>query len=862
MGEVSLTGWLLFSAVVLAASVAGVALSALVPWRDEAVRSNLPVSAGLLAGPFLTGLGAVFSLAFFPGGSHEQHLVIVMALLLAITLISRWLANRRWSRSDNSSADASPVLAGSASEPGQSRGWQAGWLLLLGLWLLSLLVNATQLPLLQNDSLEYATVGRELFHARSFDVYPLLDSEHSLSGFFAPWTHPPLYVSLVYLMNVFQGHASEPGLMRLIAPWFLITAVYCLTCIGRLHSWRLGLMAAVSLISAPLLFLGADSALLDALPVAGFVLIIAVMLGVKSDSKMYGLAIGLALGLALWTHSQAILLIGLLAVAVVAQFGFLQPVRIIRVLSLAGLVALAVAAAPYIRNYLIFGSPISDNPLVFAMPELDWRGYFEFNRGLDHPVAIVQYGIFKGWFSLEAYGPVFWIWLLGLVFWFWLLGVKGLWQLASKGYESDVLAGMGVCGAARPVICLSFVLALTYLAGVVVSVAIGVDLMIRNERYMLMIVPALALGAAYALDCMLSWLFDRSRASRWKVLRYPFVMALALVLVLQWVVVGVFYRWRSPELASLSNWSNIRVIEAINRTVPQDGLVLSSRPSDMYYAKRRMVSYLDERMLAFYAQTEPVKALEELRKLGVRYVQLTDYALPPVYNSSLLEILADPKMSRLVFSSDGDQLYELVGEPPETVADLPIDLLHTPWHQVRQIRLGGRKVLETFGVDAQPLQLPASVSDLAWFHRDYSTMLIPGGAQSLQSADVSTMVSVEPGQYLLRLQVQGRGYVQVWMGRFGPDGQRYLSDTTSQDGQIRVGDFSLTDRKSSMTFVRRIQIREPVKFVRFAIEHAGMSRLTVNSMTLTPLLTAPTGASASAASSPAVVQGQKGALAK
>lgn len=834
MGDVPISAWFLFCGFVVLASFAGASLANIALWRSTACVAGVRLSLGILLGPFLVGICSVLVLSLLPGLSNAMFVSAVGGLLILLSLFPRVITRRRNPGTLDVSVTPETLPTG--------RLFTRTLACILLLWSVGLLVNATLLPLLQNDSLEYAMVAREVYLARSLSVYPLLDAQSSSSGFFAPWTHPPLYVSMITLMYAIQGHALDPGLMRMIAPWFLGAAVFCTFTIGRLHSLRLGLLAAILLFSAPLLFLGADSGLLDALPVASLVMLMAIVLGVKSDTRSYPVALGVALGLALWTHSQAILLIALLASAVAIQFGLLKIRRSSFVMLVAVGLALLIAGAPYVRNYLIFGSPISDNPSVFALPELDWKGYFEFNRGLDHGVAIFQYGVLKGLFSLEAYGLVFWAWLLGSGFFVWLIGLKGMWSLLFHGYESDAFRHRGACGATRPEICLPFVIVFTYLLGVIASVGIGVDLMIRNERYMLMIVPAVALGAAFAIVCILDWVASAERANVWKIARNIFVSGLLVLFVLQLLMVAGVYRWRYGERVSLDHWPGIKVVQAINREVAEGEFVLSMRPANMYYANRPMVSYLDERMLDFYLQKNVCDGMKELKRLGVTHVSVSDYLLPPEYNSVLPDILANPRLSRLVYSSDGDQLYELVPEDGLTQARTQVNFLEKPWARVSQLRLGGRKVLETLGVAGGRIKEPVSESTVPFFHRDYSVLLVPGGADTFLSTDTSTMIGVESGQYILNIDAVGRSYVSVWMQRFNEDGTFYRSETIADDQMVRVGDFSLTDRRPEQVFKRRIQIDPGVRWVRFAIEHTGRSNIRINSMTLERLVSDDEGA--------------------
>ena len=93
----------------------------------------------------------------------------------------------------------------------------------------------------------------------------------------------------------------------------------------------------------------------------------------------------------------------------------------------------------------------------------------------------------------------------------------------------------------------------------------------------------------------------------------------------------------------------------------------------MYYAGRRMLSYLDPRLVPFYSAREPAEALATLKALGVTHVHLPDYGLPPLYDSQLHKILRSLNMATLVFQADGYQIYRL--EPSGLAEGEPLDLL-------------------------------------------------------------------------------------------------------------------------------------------------------------------------------------------
>src|SRR5690606_442949 len=114
----------------------------------------------------------------------------------------------------------------------------------------------------------------------------------------------------------------------------------------------------------------------------------------------------------------------------------------------------------------------SDNPAVFALPSLHWNDYFVINRGLDTPVAMIQYGILKGWFSFEALSITYWGMVVGFAAVLVPGGGKQALLVASRG--SSAISSHGI-------LYLALGLVGVYLAGLIVSVLLGLDLMVKNE---------------------------------------------------------------------------------------------------------------------------------------------------------------------------------------------------------------------------------------------------------------------------------------------------------------------------------------------------------------------------------------------
>jgi hypothetical protein len=840
MIEINIISWAKFLLLVGLSTMAGINMARWVPWSNAGKFMHFKNAAGMILAPFITGMISIFILMVFPGASNVfyEKLIFTILVFLAFFYFIKDSVDQL-----NLDVKITPSFGG----------WLLPFFFLI--WVLMLLVNAVFIPLTQNDALEYAIVGRELFINRSLYIYPLTNPEISQSGFFGPWTHPPLYVSLIYLVSILQGHADEPGLMRLISPWFILSAAYGVFVLGRLRSPNVGWLSAILFMSTPLLFLGADSALIDALPVSGMVILMLMLVGVQYQRRAYPMALGVVLGLTLWTHSQAILFIPLVVIALCIQQGVLHWRRAVVIVCITLASALIVGSLPYVRNYFLFGSLISDTPHVFAMPELDWEGYFSYSRGLDHGTAVLQYGILKGWFSLEAFGVLFWLWAAGSVIFMRQQGMKRLVSVALRGLCEEKDRNLAMWQG--------FVLIATYLAGVVVSAAMGIDLMIRNERYMLVIVPMLAIGGGYFLEVLLSSMWKRIQSSATgrhvreaMLIGYSFI---AVAFLLQALIVGWYYRWnRIPSIPKssvfteeltleqgrdqsrfdwiLGHWPSVNVAKEISKIISEDSLVLAMRPADMYYAKRKMVSYLDPTLMPFYREKDPATAVDILKSLGINYVFMTDYSLPPAYNSSLLSILADPRLSRLVYSAGMSQLYEL--DSSHQSATKPINMApgQFPWTRSLKMRIGGRKALDTLGFKPSIFGINSSASTMPFFHRDYSVVLASGLAAGLGSGRFSTFVQVDTSEYVVRMNVVGQGYVIVWLSQFDSIGNLIKNKKIDRDEALRLGDFSLSEVNPSIEFARRFRIEPETHYIRIGVEHVGRSDITIKKMTLERLV--------------------------
>ena len=788
---------------VVLASLAGIALSAGLPWSESARRVSLHMTAGLALGPLLAGLVAVAVLWLMPGAQHASHAGVALAALA----LPAWAGWRQ-------------VRGIRLAAAGRHRRMAWAGALALVAYAGALLFDVAVVPLIQNDALEYATVARDLYSARTLEAYPAINPALTRSGFFGPWTHPPTYVALMYLADVFQGGAESAIALRLISPWCLLAAAACVASLGALRSAAASLLAAVIFISTPILFLGASSALIDPLPVMGMTLGFAALVGLRLDRSAGAAGLGLLLGLALWTHSQAILFPCLLLPALwwmapAAPGRVVEALqrRIVRALkpALTALgVCILVGGAPYLRNLRFFGSLISDNPEVFAYGPLQFAEYFRLQRGISDPVEIIQYGVFKGFFAPEAYSFAFWLALAGVP-----AALALLWRLRRSGLDA-VDAGSRVAAGALVVWCL-------YLAAAALSAGIGVDLMIRNERYLLVLMPCIALLAAAGLTRL------PGAAPAGLVRRTVLVLLFALVPLQLAVLVsyrqtqlrGDMVAWN--EQAQARRWPPFLVVDHLREKSPTTSVVFSMKPADMFYADRKMLSYLDPRSIPFYTAADELQALRWLNEQGISHVHMPDYFLPPIYMSRLMGLLADPRYSSLEIEAKGYQTYALRDATalPSALARRVLPMASS-WELQSQLVLGGRKSLMRITLDRQPHVLGRETINrgfLGFFYRDSARVLVS------KPVDVATAMASCPGgaaraEILADVQFRGSAHVQL------------LAVFTDASGRLierrALGDRPALGRGQPTAIVRRGLMPNQTTHVALMVEHSGVSRVTLD----------------------------------
>jgi len=831
MTEFDPVAWLWWTGLVTSASAAGYGLARRMPWLAEARNGSLELAFGVCLGPFLCGLGGVAVLGLLPGIDPRIHLGIVLCMLVSICLAATF-----WPSRDGAAQRAdtnSPLrrMGGIA--------WVASQALVLG-WISLLFFEALFLPLVANDALEYATVGRLLFETRNLLDYPAIDPQRGSSGFFAPWTHPPLYAAQLYLAYAAQGHADMPGLGRTVAPWFFMGAALLVRAMGDFHGRFIGLLAMLLFLSTPLALEGAAAASIDALTMAGAALVLCgvALLNLRGGCWQIGV-LGALVGLCLWAHSSAVVMLPISVAAVWVMQGVVPTMRHVRTAGVLVLVALIVAAWPYGRNLLLFGTVISDNPVVFAMPELAWDEYFGKSRSLESWAERLQFGILKPWTELRSFGLIFWLLLPAA----WL-GIR--W--AAEGRWRGYLGGPGTSPADRLLPSAGFIL-LCFWAGMTASTLLGMDLMIKNDRYMLIVLPCAALVAGWMLARIFasaSWIDDR--VSGWRDhARAVGVAALSAVLVLLWTVSTAVQHGRTRQLGlslgdivslphedKLRYWSGFQLARELSTRTPPDALVLAERPADLYYSDRRMISFLDPRLVPVYRERDPARAVQMLVNLGVTHLQMPGYSHPAIYRTALQEIAARPDLSTLLFASQSDQLYLLGSEAGHVGTVRQLGPAFQPW--VQSVHFLQRPLGVMLSSAAmEPSGYSRGGLSVHLMQRGIRTELAFGESPDLRGVqNRHDLIPVTPARDLLvELDLEGDAYAVALIYYFDVSRRPAVLEGSSSDA---IGEIALSPEAGRRALMRRVRIaRADVAFIRIVIEHRGNTTVRILDARVTDL---------------------------
>lgn len=814
MLETEFSAWVYFLLAMVLCHSATARIMGLLPWSIRSKRTNTPWFFAAATAPFLLGFISIAALILLPAKSHVIHKNFIFGILMIINIVAYTLLpsprkpqiaikHKRFARDEKTALFLIAAL-GSA-----------------------LLINSMFIPLAQNDALEYATTGRIIFDTRTLDNYPPIEPEKYPSGFYGPWTHPPLYIALIYAVELMQGHASSPSLTRLLSPWFTLLAAGLVFAAGAHINRRTGLLAAALFLSTPLIFMSAATSLIDPLPVLGLAMIFISIFSFTASPFLLGLLQGSILGIVMWSHSQAILF-PLLLIAAIIFYNGINRWKILAVQFFGLICSCSIYALwPYFKNYQKIGSLISDTPLVFSLKELTWDDYFIIARGVEGITAQIQYGVFKGWFNPESYGLIFWILIISFIFFLSSSRIKS-WFVSNPPYGS---------ASPKAVLWAAIAVVLSYHAGVVLSLVLGINQMVRIERYMLIILPCVALLSGWALSICLSSAKPLPKNFGWFILSLV-AIEFAILFVQPFKANGLnLSTIGQKQEKTLLEQPQMRVMAFIRNNTPPDALVLALEASDMYYSGRRMISNLDPRLVDFYKARSPQQGFNVLKKLGITHVYVVASAQPTFYNSVLQEILADPKYAELAYTAAGNELYALdvAGNSANPARKQTSSFDFSPdsivWKRTRYFIIGGRKALARILLSSEAMKenrISETHMPFSLFQRDISTLL-----------QTAKLIPVKGGsEYKIDVRLKGHGLVRFWLTQYDAWENPIRESGYNSSPRVFLSETILGEKGTDRNFLYRFKALPDAKYIQIGIEHFGNSWLLISAANLHLLPTA------------------------
>ncbi|MCV9937011.1 glycosyltransferase family 39 protein [Boseaceae bacterium BT-24-1] len=580
------------------------------------------------------------------------HLAFVIALIAAAIAMGRdQLAALRADLSD-----ARARLRGSFSITGFILG-----LVVLGLSATTLL-QVLSLPVIENDSLEYLAVAREVFRAGSLSVYPLTQS--APSGMFAPSAHPPaIHLFLVWGSSWVGIENFAPS--RVLAAFCLFGMMSLLAAGLSREGLRSVAVAIIVMLCTPiyvLLLVGYHVDGLRIMAVAGA--IVAMARVIENPDKRTAVLAGVWLGCAAFSHSIGVLCWVLAAFAWLV-LGPSDRFRRFGVPLVIGIVAVAIGGAQYVKNIIILGVPLHDHVAVAGLPELRFYEDLIDIRKLASFSERLTAGPLFGFASPDLFGITYWVGLAAFAF---------------------LLRNWTAIGVTCRVSILWF-LFISILG--FIGAAFNITLLIKNARYLpLTAVPALAIIAGSAVAQL-----ERRRASRHPIyVVFPIerVLAIPRQLAFGALLAGFAFvaaRWtidQSINRLSLhgarldflsagerafprrgSNYNAARIYSYLETNAdPRERTLTFFQPGTAIYGTGSWIDQHDDQMIPFYMLAQPDAAYAWLRDRNVRYVFVPGYYLSTFSRSVAEQLVADERYSELLINDkDGWRLYRLRDEP-------------------------------------------------------------------------------------------------------------------------------------------------------------------------------------------------------
>lgn len=342
---------------------------------------------------------------------------------------------------------------------------------------LSLIYLTLITPLFANDPLLYFEMSRYIYDSRSFRIYPMIEAYST--GYFQPSWHPPGYHALLVWSFIWQQSTQLSIFGKLIAAFSTIFTAILLFVMVKIRATSFtGIAAAIILLGTPLAYSHTAISHIDPIRMATFLgAVAAALLFLQRQDVRSAILLGLMIGFSMRAHASGILAIPIIggAVLLLMEGGFKHRVAL---LSLTALSVIMISGFDWIRNFTLLGGVIPGTEelyKVYTIPNLDFDFYTKAKRGILGGSEILFNGILKGFFDINSFSLTYWLMLVGIL----VLLFKKRFTLLSRLFALQ----------------LAF-----YFFLVATTVAFGIDTLIKNIRYPLIMQPFVAYFGAVAME--------------------------------------------------------------------------------------------------------------------------------------------------------------------------------------------------------------------------------------------------------------------------------------------------------------------------------------------------------------------------
>lgn len=345
-------------------------------------------------------------------------------------------------------------------------------------------------PIHGNDSIEYQIVGRTVAQALDGNIYPILDQD-TANGFNAPWTHPMGYINLLAHAYLVQGFVDTSGVARFVAPYFGFSLIVLMLGFGGFRNLMAGAVCAVFMACTPVFLHLVLQSHIDPIRLATLTAAVAAiwLLSQINSWRLMVLA-GLTAGCAMFVHSIGIVTLPLAIptyILIARRFGFLK--HSVRIIGFSA-IAIAMLIPRYIINYNEFGSVIADSIEVWEIESV----------AVEHTRLVTRY--METTADKIVNGALMGLTETGLFGWFQILFFVALLVLIIRtaramGNPFRELVDQRWREWGDPSLA-ALLVALGYIAMMVLTILMGSDLAVKNARYIMTMQPFMILfGARY-----------------------------------------------------------------------------------------------------------------------------------------------------------------------------------------------------------------------------------------------------------------------------------------------------------------------------------------------------------------------------